>query len=94
MITKWVMGSCAVLLGWIAVLSGAMLLLDDAPGVLVIFPSTAFFDTLPTGVAITSHTEISVTVAGDVAGFAPMLYKSGAWLVLPAGLSGCAPLTS
>lgn len=78
----------------VAVLVGVVALSDAAPAALVLVPDAAYFDALPTGVSITSQTGISVIAAGDGAGFAPMLYKSGAWLVLPAGLLGCAPLTS
>lgn len=94
MIIKAFLAGAIIIAGWIAVLAGVMVLSDDAPAALVMFPNTAFFDALPEDVSITSQNAMSVTVAGDAAGFAPMLYKSGAWLVLPAGLLGCAPLTS
>lgn len=94
MITKVLLSCTAIACGWVAVLAGVMAVSDAAPSALVMFPDAAFFDALPTGVAITSQTAISVTLASDTTGFAPMLYKSGAWLVLPAGLLGCAPLTS
>ena len=94
MIIKVVATCCAVIAGWVAVLAAVMSVSDAAPAALVMFPSVAFFEALPAGVSITSQNAISVTVAGDAQGFAPTLYKSGAWLVLPAGLLGCAPLTS
>lgn len=94
MITKVLLVSSMIITGWIGVLAGVMVLSDDAPAALVLFPNAAFFDALPKDVSITSQNAISVTVVGETTGFAPTLYKSGAWLVLPAGLLGCAPLTS
>ena len=94
MIIRVAFSATALIAGWVAVLAGVMALSDAAPAALVMFPDAAFFDALPDGIAITSQNAISVTLTGDAAGFAPLLYGSGAWLVLPAGLLGCAPLTS
>ncbi len=94
MITKVILSGLAVFAGWIAVLTGVMVLSDEAPAALVLFPSSAFIETLPAGVSITAETAISVTLSSEVPGFARSLYNAGAPLVLPAGLLGCAPLTS
>ncbi len=94
MITKVAMSCALVVIGWIAVLAGVMVVSDVAPAALVLFPSEAFIETLPAGVSITAETAVSVTLSSDVPGFARSLYAAGAPLVLPAGLLGCAPLTS
>ena len=47
MITKVVLASCAVVLGWIVVLAGVMALSDDAPAALVMFPDAGFMAALP-----------------------------------------------
>tara|TARA_R110002049_G_scaffold307712_2_gene509064 strand:+ start:38623 stop:38907 length:285 start_codon:yes stop_codon:yes gene_type:complete len=94
MITKLTLALLAVACGWITVLAGVMLLSDAAPGALVLLPDATFFRALPPGVSILSQNAISVTLASEIPGFATALYQSGAILVLPAGLLGCAPLTS
>ncbi|MEM6305860.1 MAG: hypothetical protein AAF744_14165 [Pseudomonadota bacterium] len=71
-----------------------MVLSDDAPAAVVMFPSAAFLETLPGDVAITGQTAISVTLYSDAPNLAAALYAAGAPLVLPSGLKGCAPLTS
>lgn len=77
--------------GWIGLLAGVMLASDVAPAALVVLPSDAFLAGLPKGVAILSSTPVSVTLTSEAPGLAATLYTSGAWLVLPAGLAGCAP---
>ncbi len=77
--------------GWIAVLAGVAMLSDRAPAALVMFPSEGFFARLPADAAIVSATSMSVTLAANTPDFVRTLYQSGAWLVLPAGLSGCGP---
>lgn len=94
MIIKVILSCAAVVIGWIALLAGVMVVSDEAPAALVLFPGEAFVDTLPAGVSITGETAISVTLSSDAPGFARSLYVAGAPLVLPAGLLGCAPLTS
>ena len=94
MITKVALSCAAVAIGWLAVLAGVMFLSNDAPAALVMFPDTAFMAALPEGVAITGQTAISVTLTSETPYIARALYNAGATLVLPAGLLGCAPLTS
>ena len=94
MITKVILSLVAVVLGWGAVLAGVMLVSDASPAAVVLFPDAEFLTTLPKGVAITGQNAISVTLTGEASGFVATLYRAGAPLVLPAGLLGCAPLTS
>lgn len=94
MITKIALSGLAVIMGWVAVLATVMLLSDGAPAALVMFPDTAFLAGLPEGIAITGQNAISVTLTGQTPDIARVLYHAGATLVLPAGLLGCAPLTS
>jgi len=91
MITKLALSGVAVVLGWVAVLAGVMVLSDAAPAALVILPDASFMAALPKGVAITGHTAMSVTLTSEAPGMARMLYGAGAFVVLPAGLPGCAP---
>ena len=90
MTIRCLLSAIAVGTGWIAVLAAVMVMSDDAPAALVLFPDGAFLAALPDDVSITGRNAISVTLTGDAA----TLYRAGAWLVLPAGLLGCAPLTS
>jgi len=69
-----------------------MLVSDAAPAAVVLFPSSDFLSNVPEGTAVISRSAISLTVKGEAAGFGPALYKAGAVLVLPAGLTGCLPL--
>jgi hypothetical protein len=88
------MSLLAVAVGWIGLLAAMMLLSDDAPAALVLFPDSALMRDLPPGVSILSRNAFSVTLSGEAGDFAQSLYRAGAKLVLPAGLLGCAPLTS
>ena len=81
-----------VLMGWIVVLAVVMRLSGAAPAAIVILPPGGFFASLPQGVSITSIGPFSVTLKGD-AGLVAALYAAGAYLVLPAGLTGCLPQT-
>ena len=94
MITKRTLIVIPVLLvAWLGVLSAVNLFSDDAPALVVLFPSDAFLDKMPEGVAIVGATPYSVTLASPDAGFALQLYQRGARVVLPSGLTGCATLT-
>jgi hypothetical protein len=75
--------------GWIGTLAATMTLTGAAPAALVIFPAPGLADRLPHGVRILSATRWTVTVAGDTPGLTRALYRAGARLVLPSGLSGC-----
>ncbi|WP_037311557.1 hypothetical protein [Ruegeria halocynthiae] len=76
--------------GWVGILIGVTLLSDDAPAALVLFPGQDFLVDIPEDVAVLAATPFSVTLASDDADLAFQLYQHGAWLVLPAGLQGCA----
>lgn len=78
-----------VVVGWLGVLVGVTLISDDAPSVLVVFPSQEFLAHIPENVAILSETAYSVTLTSDDTDLARRLYQNGARLVLPAGLEGC-----
>ena len=87
---RWLVAVPLVLAAWIGVLALVMRLGGDAPAALVMFPPEGFVGGLPEGVAVISSGPVSVTVRGGddlVAG----LYRLGAPLVLPAGLTGCLP---
>ncbi len=77
---------------WLAVLSAMTFATDDAPGIVVLFPSQSFADNLPDGAALVGRTAFSLTLASDQTGFAAALFHSGARLILPAGLPGCAAI--
>ena len=94
MITKIILTGFAVVIGWIVVLAGVMFMSDAAPAALVMFPDATFLNDLPDGVAILSQNAVSVTLTSEMTGFGVALYHAGAFVVLPAGLLGCAPLTS
>ncbi|MGB0508166.1 MAG: hypothetical protein ACPGGK_18420 [Pikeienuella sp.] len=81
-----------VLLGWLATLVVTALLTDEAPAYVVLFPPDGFLHSLPDDTAMLSTSSISITLASETKSFVPLLYKNGAWVVLPAGLKGCLPL--
>jgi hypothetical protein len=83
-------GAAALLAGWLATLAAVMLLSDAAPAALVLVPSADFVSALPADVAILSRGPFWITLTAEE-DLAARLYASGAWLVLPSGLSGCAP---
>jgi hypothetical protein len=76
-------------LAWVIVAALVMLFTNSAPGALVMFPSQRFIHNLPADAAITAGNAFSVTLSGTEPDLARRLYRSGAWLVLPAGLTGC-----
>ena len=82
----------AVLCVWFGVLVGVGLVSDQTPARLVLFPSDQFLHNLPDGASIVSMNEWAVTVSSPQSGLAHALYNHGAWVVLPAGLMGCAPV--
>ena len=83
-----------VLFGWLATLAAVGLVSDEAPAQVVMFPSDAFLQNLPSDVSIVSSDRWSVTLASRQASFAKSLYSLGAVIVLPSGLQGCAPPSS
>lgn len=78
--------------GWIGLSALVMVLTDAAPGAIVILPPDRLLRALPEGAAITSVGAMSVTVS-VAPGRTRALYAAGAWLVLPAGLTGCLQLS-
>lgn len=78
-----------LLFGWLATLSAVTLITDEAPAYVVLFPSGKLVNYLPDNSAIVSANGFSITLTSDTAGFAYSLYKRGAFLVLPARLTGC-----
>lgn len=81
-----------VLLGWLGVMVLVMRFSDAAPAAVVPFPSAAFMQALPQGTAILEISALAVTFANQP-DLTPKLYQAGAKVVLPAGLTGCLPLT-
>jgi len=81
-----------VLVAWVAVMALVMRFSDAAPAAVVLFPSAALIENLPDGTGILTLSRAALTVANGP-GTASDLYAAGAWLVLPAGLTGCLPLT-
>ncbi len=70
---------------WLALLALVMLITEQAPTALVIGPAH-----IPDHAAITADPWIGLSLQSDKPGFVKELYANGAWLVLPAGLLGCA----
>ena len=81
-----------VLIAWIAIMAGVMRFSDTAPAAVVPFPRQELLAALPEDAGILGLNRFALTVANR-AGMARELYDQGAWLVLPAGLTGCLPLT-
>lgn len=87
---RWLIALPLVVAGWIALLALVMRLGGEAPGALVMFPPEGLIGALPAGVAVVSAGPLSVTLQGGE-GLVEILYRLGAPLVLPAGLTGCLP---
>ena len=81
-----------LLAGWLALLAGVMLTSDAAPAALVFGPPGVVVAHLDEDVAILAMGHATLTVQSDAPGLARNLYRAGAWLVLPAGLTGWLPL--
>lgn len=81
-----------VLGSWIAVMAVVMRVSDAAPGAVVPLPTRALIEALPADTAILGMNRFALTVTNRP-GIAQELYAAGAWLVLPAGLTGCLPLS-
>ena len=94
MIIKGLLTLTLVVACWIGVLAGVMYATDAAPAALVLMPSEEFLAALPEEVAILSRNSFSITLGADSGLDTARLYDAGALVVLPAGLMGCAPLTS
>ena len=82
-----------VLVVWIGLMAVVMRISGAAPGAVILFPNAALLQDLPENAPILGMNQVAITLANR-AGLARDLYEAGAWLVLPAGLTGCLPLTS
>ena len=81
-----------LVLAWILVMAGVMRLSDAAPAAVVPFPGQSLIEHLPNDAALLDVNRAALTLANRP-GLARDLYAAGAWLVLPAGLTGCLPLS-
>ena len=93
-IRTWVLSFATVLICWIGVQALVMRFSDVAPGAVALFPASDFTTRLPAEVAIIGAGSYWIAVRHDGPDLGRSLYDAGAWLVLPAGLPGCLPLTS
>ncbi len=91
-IKQLLLGLPLVLVAWIAIMALVMRFSDAAPAAIVLFPSPEFMAALPENVAVIAGNSVSVSLSSDTPGFGATLYRAGALLVLPAGLTGCLPL--
>ena len=82
-----------VLVVWVALMAVVMRFSEAAPAAVVPFPAANFIDGLPDDVAVLDYGRASLTLANRK-DLAKDLYAAGALLVLPAGLTGCLPLTT
>lgn len=88
---RWNIFSIISLIGaaWVGLSAGVMYFTDAAPGALVLFPPEHLLRNLPETAAITGSTPYSITLSSVEPNLTRRLYLAGAWLVLPAGLTGC-----
>ena len=77
---------------WVALMAIVMRFSDAAPAAVVPFPSAAILANLPQEAAILDLNRRALSLANRP-NLARDLYEAGAWIVLPAGLTGCLPLT-
>lgn len=77
---------------WIVLMAGVMRFSDAAPAAVVPFPSQKLLAALPSDAGILSLNRHALILANRPF-MARDLYEAGAVLVLPAGLTGCIPLT-
>lgn len=87
---RWLLALPLVAAGWIGTLALVMRLGGEAPAALVMFPPDGLVGRLPEGIAVVAAGPVSVTVQGGT-DLVAALYRLGAPLVLPAGLTGCLP---
>nr|WP_323778329.1 hypothetical protein [Amylibacter sp.] len=88
---RWNIFSIISLIGaaWVGLSAAVMYFTDAAPGALVLFPPKHMLRNLPDTAAITASTQYSITLSSVDPDLTKRLYHAGAWLVLPAGLTGC-----
>lgn len=82
-----------VLVLWVLLMAVVMRFSDVAPGAVILFPRTSLLENLPGDAPILGMNRAVLTLANRPE-LTRDLYDAGAWLVLPAGLTGCLPLTS
>lgn len=78
---------------WIALMALVMRFSDAAPGAVILFPQANFLENLPENAPILGMNQTALILANRPE-LTRDLYAAGAWLVLPAGLTGCLPLSS
>jgi hypothetical protein len=88
---QWVPALALALAGWIGTMAVVMVLTDAAPAAVVLFPADGFLARAPEAAVLGCGPFWLVLEAGKP-GFGRALYRAGALLVLPAGLTGCLPL--
>lgn len=81
-----------VVLAWILLMALVMRFSDAAPAAVVPLPWLQSLKILPEDAVVMGANARALTLKNRP-GLAADLYGSGAWLVLPAGLKGCLPLT-
>lgn len=81
-----------VVIGWVAVMALVMRFSDAAPAAITPLWTKGMVSALPETGAILGMNRYFLTVT-NVPGTTKALYEAGAWIVLPAGLTGCLPLT-
>ncbi len=81
-----------VAVAWVALMAVVMRYSDAAPAAVVPFPTLQGFTELPENAGLLSANAQAITLANRP-GLTEDLYAAGAWLVLPAGLTGCLPLS-
>jgi hypothetical protein len=79
-----------LVLGWFAVLSLPMLAGAEPPAILVLGPAPDLVSRLGPDVVILAETPVGLVLQSDRPGLAVQLWRAGARLLLPAGLTGCA----
>lgn len=92
-IRTWVLSLAVVLAGWAGLQLLVMRFTDVAPGAVVLFPAENFIARLPTNVAIVGGGPNWIALRSEGQNLGKDLYAAGAWIVLPAGLPGCLPLS-
>lgn len=90
-IKRWIASVFFVFSGWISLLIGVTYFTDAAPGAMALFPDNRFVSRLPPNTAIMDIGKFWITVTSDEVALGKKLYEAGAFVVLPAGLTGCFP---
>lgn len=93
-IKTWVLSFLSVVVGWFGLQLAVMYFTDAAPGAVVLFPNAGFVSGLPADFAVVGTGSNWVAIRSDQPNLGKTLYTAGAWIVLPAGLPGCFPLSS